>query len=70
MTENHPDARARCFALIGRRFRTDEGVAGRFTHVLERPNGRPPVIVGKTTDGRVWKYTPTKGERLVAKGDA
>lgn len=65
----HGHARARCEALVGRSFRSPKGVVGRFTSVLERPGGRPPVVVGELPDGTPLRYTPSKGESLVIPGE-
>lgn len=61
----HGHARARCQALVGKSFRSPKGVVGRFTSVLDRPGGRPPVVVGELPDGTPLRYTPSKGESLV-----
>lgn len=65
MTEQHAAGRARCVALVGKRFATPRGKVGEFVGVLERPDGRPPVAVGKLLGGQIMHYTPSKAEGLV-----
>lgn len=67
MRTDHVEGRARCAALLGKRFRTPGGVVGTFESVLERPGGRPPVVVGRLPSGSTWKYTPSKAEGLLIK---
>ena len=67
MTErtDHEGARQRCRALVGKAFRSPGGVRGEYVGVLERPAGRPPVVVGKLPDGTALKYTPSKAESML-----
>lgn len=69
MPEAHVKGRAHCASLVGKRFRTPSGFEGVFEGVLERPGGRPPVVVGRTPDRRTWTYTPGKAESLLIEED-